>query len=676
MQVNLRENIRMEGFEKIDLTPSKVRKIDDKVRDAKSPSPSYAQKPRKKFGFLRGKNSLIALGVIAVLVLVSAFGIVLPAQKTYKSVKVVQAQASLMVGALKQQNIELASTELDKTKKDMEIAQKDLDSMGYLGFVPGVNFYYSDAKHLIKAGSESLLATEVFINSVKPYADVLGLKGQGSFVGGTAEKRIETAVQTMGKVTPHIDDIAVHLEEAKNEIDKVSPKRYPKLLGLGKIQDQLTSARALADGGVAFIKEAKPLIKVLPNLLGEPKEKKYLVLFQNDKELRPTGGFITAYAIFRIDKGVIHVDKSDNIYNLDNTISDKPKAPDYIRKYLKVPVLNLRDTNLSPDFIESMKIFNSLYDTARGKTDVDGIIALDTNVLVSTIKILDDKVEAAGTTYTTKIDPRCDCPSVIYQLESQISTPLSLDLRISDLAAIQAGRKAIIGDLLYAIMGKAMKSSPKIYWGPLFQDLFKQIEQKHVMFSLADIGAQKGLHAINADGRILPFTGDYLHINETNLSGSKANLYISKEVEQDYKKNGNSTEKTLTINFKNNHKASDCNLERGGLCLNSVYKDWIRIYVPKGSRLINSRGSEVKMATYDDLGKTVFEGFITVRPLGTATMTLAYSIPDSVAKKDEALPLLIQKQPGLGSETYTIKVNGKKNQELTLDKDKSLNINL
>ena len=64
-----------------------------------------------------------------------------------------------------------------------------------------------------------------------------------------------------------------------------------------------------------------------------------------------------------------------------------------------------------------MKEFNYLYDKARGKVDVDGIIALDTHVLVSTIKILDDSVQAGGKTFTTKIDPRCDCPQVIYELE-------------------------------------------------------------------------------------------------------------------------------------------------------------------------------------------------------------------------------------------------------------------
>ena len=72
--------------------------------------------------------------------------------------------------------------------------------------------------------------------------------------------------------------------------------------------------------------------------------------------------------------------------------------------------------------------------------------------------------------------------------------------------------------------------------------------------------------------------------------------------------------KTVTVNYKNPYPPSDCNLARGNLCLNAVLRDWFRIYVPKGSQLISDSGSEVKMTSYEDLGKTVFEGFLTVRP--------------------------------------------------------------
>lgn len=652
----------MEGFNKIDLD----------VKDIKASKPM--QITRKKRPFL--KIIFIALAVLIGLVVILAIIVIPPAQKTYKDAKDTFTQVKVAVDALKKQDIELASRELDKTKIKLTQTQKDLDSMSYLKFIPLANTYYDDSQHLIKAGFHSLSAAKVLLDSIEPYVDVLGLKGKGNFVSGTASQRIETAVTTMGKITPHIDDLVKYLEQAKREIDYVDPKHYPSFFGGDKIKKGLTTIRQLTDQGVTLITDARPLIKILPSLLGDPKEKKYLVIFQNDKELRPTGGFITAYAVFRVDKGVIHVDKSGDIYALDNGISGKTTAPAPILKYLpKVPQLNLRDSNLSPDFVTSMDMFNTLYKKASGFVEVDGIIALDTSVLVSTIKILDDEVYAGGVRFTSKEDSRCDCPQVIYELERLVSTPKSVDLKVTTLAAVQAQRKDLIGTLLYAIMDKALKSSPKLYWGPLFQDMLTQVGEKHVLFYLYNKDAQSGIEALNAAGRIRSYEGDYLHINESNFGGAKSNLFVKENVNQDYDVAGDGIiTKKITINYKNPHAPSDCNLERGNLCLNAVLRDWIRIYVPKGSKLVDFKGSEVKMISYDELEKTVFEGFVTVRPKGSATFTLSYTLPFKV--KDGMLPLMIQKQPGTNANEYTIKVKGQQINKFPLLTDKEISIKL
>ncbi|MBI2442580.1 MAG: DUF4012 domain-containing protein [Candidatus Levybacteria bacterium] len=644
----------MDGFQKIDLQPQDGKK--SKKRGV----------GRGPFTFNLGKNSLRIGIVLIVLAVLSVFTIVLPAQKTYKSARETYQSAKLVAAYVKNQNIQQAEQELKHTKEFMAKTQKDLNSLSFLQFIPIAGWYYSDADHLVKAGIHGIETGEILLSTLTPYADVLGLKGQGSFVGGTAEERIKTAVLTMGKVTPKISELSKSLVAVREEVDKVSPNHYPAFLFGKKVHDQILQLRDLTDQGVTFVDEAQPLIKVLPSLLGETKEKKYLILFQNDKELRATGGFITAFAIFRIDKGVIHVDRSDDIYTLDNSIPNKPTAPEPILKYLpKLSTLNLRDSNLSPDFIESMKTFRTLYNRAGQKVEVDGIIALDTHVLVSVLKILDDQVTAGGINFTTKNDPRCDCPQVIYVLEDNISRPVNY---------VRTGRKDLLGILLYALMEKALKSSPKLYWGPLFQDLITQVQQKHILFDLNDKNAQSGIEALNAAGRIREFNGDYLHINDVNFAGAKSNLFTDQAVEVAYSVKNGQIEKTLTINYKNTHAPSDCNLERGGLCLNAELRDWIRIYVPKGSKLISSKGSEVKVDTNEDLGKTVFEGFITVRPLGKTTYTLTYLLPFKVEKG--SLPVLIQKQPGTGGNEYTIKVNNRTVDKFPLLTDKELNLKM
>jgi hypothetical protein len=71
------------------------------------------------------------------------------------------------------------------------------------------------------------------------------------------------------------------------------------------------------------------------------------------------------------------------------------------------------------------------------------------------------------------------------------------------------------------------------------------------------------------------------------------------------------------------------------------------------------------------LGKTVFEGFLTVRPLGSATFTISYTLPFKV---NGPLPLLIQKQPGTYGNDYTIQVNGGKVDNFPLLTDKETQI--
>ena len=262
----------MEGFEKIDLgsgVKDETPRSSGISQASRVPSSRRARSGQKRnlLGFLRGKNSIRILVIVVILILVSGFTIVLPAQKTVSSAKKTYRQAQITVDALKKQNVELASQELEKTKEDLEETQDTLKSFSYLKFIPVVSWYYDDAEHLLNAGFSGLEAARILVNSIEPYADVLGLKGQGSFVGGTAEKRIETAVKTMDKVTPHIDDISVQASKAKTEIDQVKLYRYPSILGFGKVKNSLSSLKSAVDNGAVFIEEAKPLIKVLPNLL-------------------------------------------------------------------------------------------------------------------------------------------------------------------------------------------------------------------------------------------------------------------------------------------------------------------------------------------------------------------------------------------------------------------------
>lgn len=646
------------GFQKIELKKVQIDAVVPQAMNVRGRKISFLgiRKPRNM-----SRDAFKAFVIFGLLVAIFSIQTVSAFAQAIK----MQRQAKIAVDAFKNQNIALARDELVKTRKEIDSLDRQMSGMGYLRFVPLVSFYYSDADHLLNAARHGVDAGIITTDTLIPYADVLGLKGQTSFVGGDAQDRIRLAVKTMSKIVPQIDKIEGQLVLAQKEIDKVNPNHYPPIFKLKAVHNQIKQIQDIADGAVIAAHEGKPLVKSLPDLLGESQEKKYLVLFQNDAELRPTGGFLTYYAIFKVQEGVLSVDSSSDIYELDDNIKKHPDADPIILKYLpKVDKMYIRDTNLSPDFIVSMAKFNELYETVDKKVDVDGIITLDTQFLVNLIRILGG-VSAQGINFSADTDERCDCPQVVYALEDQISKPVNF---------VKSNRKGLLADLMVATLDKALSSSPGEYWGRLFQQFVTDAQEKHVLFYLYNKEAQKGLEALNWSGRVKNFEGDYMYINDANFGGQKSNLFVKKELKIEYnvKKDGEVV-KQMSMVYKNPHKPSDCNLESGGLCLNAPLRNYQRFYVPQGSSLLTYKGSEVKVGTKEEFNKTYFDSFFRVNPLGRQEITYTYRLPFKVSKKS-TLPLLIQKQPGIDSIPVEIYVNGKKVRDFDLRTDMQLDL--
>ncbi len=121
--------------------------------------------------------------------------------------------------------------------------------------------------------------------------------------------------------------------------------------------------------------------------------------------------------------------------------------------------------------------------------------------------------------------------------------------------------------------------------------------------------------------------------------------------------NNGEIRRQVTVEYRNPYPHSDCNLERGGLCLNATLRNWIRVYVPKGSKLVKFEGSLKKVQIYDELGKTVFEGYLEVPTQGKAQVNIYYTLPTSIKAKDYRL--LIQKQPGTDNQKLKVEIDGK-----------------
>ncbi|KKS47430.1 hypothetical protein A3J20_00640 [Candidatus Gottesmanbacteria bacterium RIFCSPLOWO2_02_FULL_42_29] len=582
-----------------------------------------------------------------------------------KDLKMAVSESVRIAGAVyqagKKQDIEKVQPKLGELKKSLEKVDSKIKILSWLSPLPVIGNYQKDAASLVKGSIYGVEAAQITVDTIVPYADLLGLKGKSTFVSGSADDRIKTAVETMDKIVPSIDKIAAKIELAEKELDRVDPARYPEKIGKTVVRARMAGGKKLFSETASLFVEAQPFLRNLPQLLGNQKEKRYLVIFQNDAELRATGGFMTAFAIFKVDKGKLTVERSDDIYKLDEAKKRSFPAPDKIALYHKdVPNFQLRDSNLSPDFRESMTAFEKLLsDSSVDLGEYQGIVALDTHVLVSTVKILGD-FTIAGRIFSAENDKRCDCPKIIYEMEDYATRPV---------AFIREDRKGIIGTLLYQIMQRALGVSPSQYWGKLSQMFLEEASQKHLLFYFKDEEPQKGIEALNFGGRMQKFEGDYLHINNVNFAGAKSNLFVRNFVRKEGKTGDEAVHK-LVLTYKNPEPASNCNLEAGQLCLNGILRNWLRVYVPKGSELIEFKGSEKKTLTYEEFNRSVFEGFFTVKPQGSATVEIRYKIPSSV----DAKKLYIQKQPGTQDHEYTVSLNGHE-QKVILNSDAELSFN-
>jgi hypothetical protein len=668
-------------LKKIDLDLEKPEKKDQKIIE-----------PMKKHSGVRKIFTVIGGIFLVLIVAIGITGAVLwfkvggPAKKLMAEAQVAQTTGKALAAAVKSQNLEESKNKLKELRGNLETIKSTYQELNFLKTVPFVGPYIKDGEHGIAAGFAGLSAGDKAIAALEPNADLLGLnsgKTKTSFLSGSADERIQFAVKTMKAIIPQVNGIAGDIDTLRKELDQIDPNRYPEEFQGKKIRSQLVGAKATIENAANIFVNAQPLITNLPAILGEPKERRYLVLFQNDKELRPTGGFLTAFAQFRLVGGKAILERSDDIYKLDDSLKKNYPAPPEILKYhVNVNTLHIRDSNLSPDFKTSMMQFESMYKNVGGTEKIDGIIAMDTHAMVEALKIL-GPIYAGGREFSAVNDPRCNCPKAVYELEDYSSRPVNY---------VRTERKDIIGTLMQTMLHMALGTSPSKYWGQLFQMAIDQINQKHILAYFTDADSQKAVESFNMAGRIMtkdetaPILKykegewDYFHMNQANMAGQKSNMFVTDKVTREVTTNADGTiSSKVTVDYKNPFPGSDCNLERGGLCLNAPLRNWVRVYVPKGSKLVDSKGTQSPktgqaeaMTSYDSLEKTVFEGFLIVNPQGIAQLQFSYTSPVKVT--GDTYKVLIQKQAGTQDEDWTLKVNNKKQKKFLLNTDTEITL--
>ncbi len=622
----------------------------DNVPSSKGKSGVPAQKIVGGFMAKRiSKGLCIAVFIVVLILGIFSLVVVRPVYKVVGRAKVLSGDIGTISKAFVDRDLVTVEAALDKTEVDLEELRTAKDqNLGWMKNIPLVSAYLTDVDSFVGAGDHIVEATRKAVELIKPFASAAGLRVSEN--QEVEQKSLVEAFSNWIAVMPQVaegsDEVIAELGEAGKELANVDPRRYPKKLGKNEISANISRAQSVLTQLNDAAPDIKQALTIIPGLLGVgTSEQRYMVIMQNDKELRPTGGFWTNYATFKISDAMLSSDfTSKDMYSIDDALDaidayyDFPDAPAPYTKYLKVEHWYARDTNSSPDFPTSIDQFMYFYNLASRVSPleikpVEGVFAIDTQFIGELIDIT-GPVTVNGVTYSSD--------NVVLELEKIASLELQQ----------QIGRKRVLGDLMEAMLVNVFESDANL-WSKLIEKGIDLATRKHLLVYLFNTDAQALVEKYNLGGRIKdPVEGDYSMVVSTNLGGDKTNWFVTKNVDHTLEKEGNRWVRTVKITYTYDQPSE------AYAPFVKRFRDWVRVYVPQGSELISVEGSADSFGEAEERGKVAFDGYTEIGPGESTTMTFKYYLPDGVVTGD-VYNLYVQKQAGVNGDTYTVTVNGK-----------------
>ena len=398
--------------------------------------------------------------------------------------------------------------------------------------------------------------------------------------------------------------------------------------------------------------EMRVLADIYDKMGGFQREQTLLILFQNDMELRPGGGFVGSFGIVKTKNGKISNLQIHDTGNFDSRIPNTETPPYPMGEKLYIKSWKLRDSNWSPDFKVNAEKAQYFYKLGGGRENFDGIIAINTDVLNSILAI----------TGPVKID---DYPgeyndqTAILQLEYQV------EKGFIEQGITKGERKNIMGELAEVLIAKVhdFNLSEQLQ---LVNKIEDHLKRKDIQMFFWDEDLQKEIDAMNWGGRVKDFSGDYLMAVDANLNSLKSDICIKRSLDYYVDLSRGAPQANLKITYQHTCRTRDW--------MTTDYDDWARVYVPAGAYLTEISGQDGDVVFSDELGKKVF-GFNVYLPVGeTKTIALKYNLPN----KNGAYSLLIQKQSGVSELPVRISVKKTDDSVTTaeefLTEDKEFNL--
>ncbi len=415
------------------------------------------------------------------------------------------------------------------------------------GLIPGVNNQVESGGKLLLAGQAIALGNSILLSGL----------------ASLTEAPTTAPTARLASLVGFIETALPNYEHGLNNLAGVDPKILPPAY-----QEAFINFRTAFGAAVHDLRNLTELGKTLPTMFGGAGLRRYLLIFQNPHELRPTGGFMGSFAILEIKDGAIVKLEvpPGGTYDLQGQLDTyvEPPAP----LLLTNKRWEFQDANWFPDFPTSAEKILWFYRHSRGLT-ADGVIAMNASVLERLLTIIGPVTD----------DKR--------QLTLSSASALTTIQNIVEQGPEKAAHrpKQILSDLTPQLL-KSLQSLPPEQWLSVLFNLEEALDQKEIQAYVTDTAQQSNLQSFGWDGRVLPTSPgqDYLFAVNANIQGQKSDAKITQTIShQAVVQADGSVIDTVVITRE--HQGAV-----GAKMYGAPNSSFLRLYVPLGSELLSAAG--------------------------------------------------------------------------------------
>lgn len=447
------------------------------------------------------------------------------------------------------------------------------------------------------------------------------------------QSQLETLQIEIGNINQDTATLIAQIRSAK----KINSKIF-KLL---KVDQQLDQGEKTLVEVNKLLSLSKNFTQILPQILGYENPKTFLLLFQNNAELRPTGGFIGSFGWLTFANGRLIEFKTEDVYTADGQLKGHIPPPEAIKKYLNQENWYFRDSNFDPDFaVNSQQA--EWFLKKEMNLSFDGVFAFDLNSVAEILRGVDG-------VYLPDYKEQITADNLFLKTQTAVE---------EDFFPGSTQKRDFIGSLTRNLFIKL--TSGQFSWVKLLTGLKTSLDQKHVLLYFHNETAQQLIEQASWGGRVASVScvkkncvPDYLMLVEANLGINKANFLIDRQAKLRITKGTGSFMHELLVNYTNE---SPEQVYPGG-----AYFSYSRILLPKEAEISELSLSEetipkeeITQNWYQDKRMIGFP--VKIPTFSKRTIRLVYNLPVSITGETN-LELLIQKQPGIKNFPLEIETN-------------------